>query len=281
MIRTMHTATNTLGQLQQHLDIIGNNVANVDTHGYKSQQANFREMLFQQHLNDKLDRAPRESAPGIRYGVGAKIGQAKTNETTGSLQTTDRSLDFALTNPRQYFVIRHESMKAGDPLTRTEDVYTRKGNFYLVPNGNNTSTIVDEEGRSVLGANGADMIIRDGVKSLDLSPSGELVVSYDDGTTDELQFAVYEIDRPDFMRRLPNGNIALPENIAEMGVLPNEILRPVEQNGIHLQQGALERSNVRLEDEMTELISTQRLYQMNARTVTLADQMLGIVNNIR
>lgn len=281
MIRTMHTATNTLGQLQQHLDTIGNNVANVDTHGYKSQKASFREMLYQQHYNDKLDRAPRESALGIRYGVGAKLGHVKTNEATGPLQVTDRSLDFALKNPRHYFVIRHESMKAGDPLTRTEDVYTRKGNFYLSPNGNNTLTIVDEEGRSVLDENGNDMIVRDGVQEMKLSSDGELLVTYNDGTADTLRFGVYEIDRPDFLRRLPSGNLGLPENLAELGVLPDEILRPVEQGDLQIQQGALERSNVRLEEELTDLISTQRLYQMNARTVTLADQMLGIVNNIR
>jgi len=281
MIRTMHTATNTLGQLQQQLDIIGNNVANVDTHGYKSQQASFREMLYQQHRNDKLDRAPRESALGIRYGVGAKLGQVKTNEATGSLQTTDRSLDFTLSNPRHYFVVRHESMKAGDPLTRTEDVYTRKGNFYLSPNGNNTSTIVDEEGRSILDESGNDIIVRENVRSMELSPNGEFVVTYNDDTTDAFQFGIYEIDRPDFMRRLPGGNLALPENLAALGVLPDEILRQAAQGEVNLQQGVLERSNVRLEDEMTEMIATQRLYQMNARTVTLADQMLGIVNNIR
>lgn len=281
MIRTMHTATNTLGQLQQQLDIIGNNVANVDTHGYKSQQASFREMLYQQHRNDKLDRAPRESALGIRYGVGAKLGQVKTNEATGSLQTTDRSLDFTLSNPRHYFVVRHESMKAGDPLTRTEDVYTRKGNFYLSPNGNNTSTIVDEEGRSILDESGNDIIVRENVRSMELSPNGEFVVTYNDDTTDAFQFGIYEIDRPDFMRRLPGGNLALPENLAALGVLPDEILRQAAQEEVNLQQGVLERSNVRLEDEMTEMIATQRLYQMNARTVTLADQMLGIVNNIR
>lgn len=281
MIRTMHTATNTLGQLQQHVDLISNNVANVDTHGYKSQKASFREMLYQQHRNDKLDRAPRESALGIRYGVGAKLGQMKTNESTGSLQVTKRSLDFALTNPRHYFVIRHESVKAGDSLPRTEDVYTRKGNFYLAPNGNNTLIIVDEEGHSILDENGNEMIIQADVHRIDLSPSRELVVTYNDGATDHLRFAIYEVDRPDFLRRLPGGNLALPENIEELGVLPDEIVRQAAQGDVLLEQGVLERSNVRLEEELTDLLSTQRLYQMNARTVTLADQMLGIVNNIR
>src|SRR3954451_2544458 len=103
MIRTMATATNTLNQLQSQIDSIGNNLANVSTHGYKASEANFHELLYQQFNNDKADTAQRQSPAGIRYGVGAMLAPAKMNWTVGSLQMTGRELDFALTEPKQYF----------------------------------------------------------------------------------------------------------------------------------------------------------------------------------
>ena len=103
MLRTMITATNTLSQVQQQLDTISSNIANSNTTGYKSQQANFTEMLYQQFKNDEYDKTVRQTPVGIRYGVGAKIGQIQSNQSQGSIQTTGRDLDFALTAKNQYF----------------------------------------------------------------------------------------------------------------------------------------------------------------------------------
>lgn len=282
MLRTMHTASNTLGQLQQQLDIIGNNIANVDTHGFKSQQANFRELLYQQHINDKLDRAPRQSPVGIRYGVGAHVAQSKMNRSLGAFQQTDRSLDFVLENKRHYFAIEHRTERAGG-VDLYETVFTRKGNFYASPNGDGTATLVDEEGRHILDRNEQAIIFRENVHDFSVTSDGTLQVQYDDGTADDFDMLIVEIDRPDFLRKMAGGYLGLPDgfdgNLAEAFDLLGILHPPGETVGV--QQGMLEKSNVRLEDELTEMISTQRLYQMNSRAVTLADQMLGIVNNIR
>ena len=103
MLRTMITATNTMGQLQNKLDTISNNIANSNTVGYKTNEATFNELLYQQFNNDKQDRAQRQSPVGIRYGSGAKIGQIQSNQKQGSLQTTNRDLDLAFTKSKQYF----------------------------------------------------------------------------------------------------------------------------------------------------------------------------------
>src|SRR4051794_33519612 len=105
MLRTMITATNTMSQLQSQLDVIGNNMSNSGTNGFKAKDAKFQELLYQQFNNDRKDDAPRQTALGIRYGAGAAIGQAQTNWKVGTLQQTDRALDFALTAPKQYFNI--------------------------------------------------------------------------------------------------------------------------------------------------------------------------------
>ncbi|MGZ7246541.1 flagellar basal body protein, partial [Streptococcus pyogenes] len=73
MLRTMITATNTMGQLQNKLDTISNNIANSNTTGYKAKEASFNELLYQQFNNDKQDRAERQTPVGIRYGTGAMV----------------------------------------------------------------------------------------------------------------------------------------------------------------------------------------------------------------
>lgn len=141
MLRTMITATNTMGQLQNKLDTISNNIANSNTTGYKTKEASFNELLYQQFNNDKQDRAERQTPVGIRYGTGAMIGQIKSNEKQGSLQTTNRDLDLAFTKAKQYFNILMPNGENG-----TETVYTRQGDFYLSPLNNGTVMLVTAEG---------------------------------------------------------------------------------------------------------------------------------------
>ena len=124
MLRTMTTATNTLNQLQHQLDLIGNNIANSNTHGFKASEASFHELLYQQFNNDKADNAPRQSPLGIRYGSGAALGQAQMNSKIGSLQITDRELDFALTTPKQYFNVLMPSNEGDKPPTRVKERFT-------------------------------------------------------------------------------------------------------------------------------------------------------------
>ncbi|MFD0944028.1 flagellar hook-basal body protein [Savagea faecisuis] len=285
MIRTMVTAANTMGQIQQELDIIGHNVANVNTHGYKAEQVSFQEMLYQQFRNDKGDtQAPRQSPLGIRYGVGAMMGHSKVNWKQGALQTTDRTLDFVLKEPKQYFNIQTTNEQAGGRNVY-DIVLTRKGNFYAQPENDGTMLLVNEEGHPVLALGDQQIRFDEDFQSLSVKDGGELQIQFSDGRIESHQLQITRVDRPDLMKRLPSGNLTIPDNFDALGFPVGEVMTdlvtPEERGVIGIQQGALEMSNVRLEKELTELINTQRSYQMNARTVTLADQMLGIINNVR
>ncbi len=86
------------------------------------------------------------------------------------------------------------------------------------------------------------------------------------------------------MEHVSGSYVGLPDNLAELGFTQAEVLTELvgaNRQQIGMQGGTLEMSNVNLSKEMTELIQTQRSYQFNARTVTLADQMLGLINGIR
>ena len=279
MLRTMVTATNTLGQLQTQLDTISNNIANSSTVGYKSQQAKFQELLYQQYDNDKLDKTLRQSPVGIRYGVGAHITQIASNEKQGSLQSTGRDLDFAMTEPNMYFNVL---MPDGDD---TKQVYTRQGNFYVSPIENGTLLLVTSEGYPVADSNGDAITLPDGIESFTLSSEGRLNASYPDGQVISVDLGVTEIHKTQVMEKINGGAyFAEPNNLAQLGYTEADIftnLNGANRSRIAMQNGYLEQSNVDLSREMTDLIATQRSYQFNSRAVTLADQMLGLINGIR
>jgi|SRR5690625_727613 len=278
MLRTMITATNTMNQLQHQFDIIGNNLANSSTHGFKSSQASFQEMLYEQFTNDKADRAPRQSPAGIRYGTGAKIAQTQMNWKLGSIQETERQLDFALTTPKQYFNVIMPTENG------EETVYTRQGSFYIAPVEGGQLMLVNDDGNPVANAQGLPIIFNDDVANYSVQPGGVLEVTSNDGIVNRIDLGITVIERPNLMEHLSGTYIGLPRNMADLGITEAEILtnlQGADRNTIGLQNGALETSNVNYEKEMTDLINVQRNYQFNARAVTLADQMLGLINGIR
>ncbi|MEK5230714.1 flagellar hook-basal body protein [Lysinibacillus sp. FSL K6-0232] len=279
MLRTMITATNTMGQLQHKLDTISNNIANSNTVGYKAKEATFNELLYQQFNNDKQDRYERQTPVGVRYGVGAMIGQIQSNHKQGSLQTTNRDLDLAFTEPKQYFNILMPNGENG-----TETVYTRQGDFYLSPLNNGTVMLVTAEGYPVADAAGQAITLPDTVQSFAVRDGGVLEAAYPNGDVIRTELAVTEFQKPQLMEHIAGSYVGLPDNLAELGYTQAEVLTELagaNRQQISMQNGVLEMSNVNLSKEMTELIQTQRSYQFNARAVTLADQMLGLINGIR
>lgn len=275
MIRTMTTAVNTMNQLQNNLDIIGNNLSNIGTQGYKSNQASFQEMLYQQFNNDKADTAPRQSPTGVRYGVGAMLGQTQMNWKVGALQPTDRNLDFAFTEPKQYFNVIVQGAQG------PETVYTRQGNFYLSPGQGNQVSLVDAEGNAVADRNGNGITFTGPVDDIVLQEDGTLVATSANGADQTAELAITLIEKPNALTRLSSTHFSLPENMEELNLTEADILTELAGTDAAIQQGALEGSNVDYQKEMTDLIGVQRSYQFNSRSVSIADQMLGLVNSIR
>ena len=279
MLRTMMITTNTMGRLQNKLDLISNNIANSNTHGYKAKSSTFSEMLYQQFNNDQLDPAARQTPVGIRLGVGAMLGQIQSNQKQGSLQNTDRSLDFAFNKPKQYFKIL---MPDGENGTKT--VYTRQGDFYVSPLNNGTVMLVNADGYPVADATGQAITLPENMKDFKILDGGTLEATYANGDVIRTDLAVTEIQKPQVLESIGDTYVSLPNNLAELGFTEADVfvdLQGANRQQIGLQNGMLEMSNVDVSKEMTDLIQTQRAYQFNARSVTLADQMLGLINGIR
>lgn len=279
MLRTMITATNTMSQLQSQIDIIGNNLSNTGTHGYKAKDAKFQELLYQQFNNDKLDRVERDSPTGIRYGVGAALAQTQMNWKQGSLQSTDRDLDFAFQEPKQYF-----NVLMPDGVDGQQTAYTRQGAFYVSPMENGELMLVNGDGYPVANTDGQVITIPDGVTDFSVNETGILTATYPDGTTQLRELAVSVLQKPNAMEHLSATYIAMPDNLEELGLNAEDIMTDLlgaDRGEIAMANRMLELSNVDTSKEMTDLMTAQRSYQFNARSITIADQMLGLINGIR
>ncbi|MGG0888542.1 flagellar hook-basal body protein [Cytobacillus horneckiae] len=280
MNRTMITATNTLSQLQKQMDIASHNLSNVSTTGYKRRETSFSEMLVQQ-FNNHPNESPeinRMTPAGIRQGVGAKLGQSQMVADLGSLNTTNRSLDFALTTEGQYFRVLQQT-ENGASLR-----FTRDGAFYLTPTGQNENMLVTSEGHAVLDQNNNPIIISGDASNYKLLDNGRLQVQLNNGGSQEIDLGISLVRKPQFLEQVGGNLLGLPNDLAALNVTAADIYTDLNgqmSNGIALSQGMLEQSNVDMGKEMTDIMNIQRSYQFQSRSISMADQMMGLINGIR
>lgn len=275
MNRTMITATNTLAQLQKQMDIVSHNIANIDTTGYKRKEANFTDLLFQQFNNQKNQNLEegRFTPQGIRQGVGAKLAQSQIVMKQGALKATERPLDLAFTKEGQYFRVLEQTNNG------TAVRFTRDGAFYLTPLSQNETMLVTGDGYPVLDENNNPIIINGQAINYKVTENGLFMAEMANGAVQEFNLSVVQINKPQFLEQIGGNLLGLPD-----GVENEEIF--TELNGglrsqVGLAQGALEQSNVDMSKEMTDLINLQRAYQFQSKSVSMADQMMGLVNGIR
>ncbi|WP_042341965.1 flagellar hook-basal body protein [Bacillus timonensis] len=277
----MITATNTMSQLQKQLDIIGNNLANIDTTGYKKRQVNFSELLSQQFDNQPVSdqEQGRVTPNGIRAGVGAKLGSTHMMMTQGAIKTTDRELDIAFTKENQFLQILVDENGVQVPR------FTRDGALYLSPvnDGTNQVSLVTSNGNPVLDQDGEPIVFVDNFKEIQISANGGLTVVPREGMPQTFNLSVVEVKKPQLLQAVGQNQFGLPD-LAELGINTDDVFVSLEgdlRGEVSIQQRALEQSNVDMATEMSNLMLTQRSYQFNAKSISLSDQMMGLVNGIR
>jgi flagellar basal-body rod protein FlgG len=272
----MIQAAVTMNQLQNKLDLIGNNLANSQTTGYKSREADFSSLLTQQinNVSSPQNAQGRLTPDGIRIGSGARLGSTNMNMGLGSITETDRALDAALLQPNHFFQI--EVTENGETETR----YTRDGSFYLSPvNDNQDVMLTDGDGNPVIGENGS-IIIAEGFDSITIQPNGQIAVQRGNVTENAGNIAITEVVRPRLLEAAGNNGFHLPD-LAELGFAIDEILQEPLGNQELVKSGALENSNVDMAKQMSDLLMTQRAYQFNSRTISMGDEMKGLINQLR
>lgn len=272
----MYQSAVTMGQLQKKLDMISHDVANTQTPGYKSKSANFSSLLIRE-LDSLAGDVPgnrgRTAPYDIRVGSGAGLGHTNMNMKQGALLTTNRPLDVAILAENQFFQV--QVTENGETETR----YTKAGNFYLQPINEEEMMLVTSEGHPVLGQDGSIMIPRN-VDSVRIQDDGAILVSIQGETNEADRLALAAIDQPRTLEAAGSNTFRFPPE-DELGVNPLDLVNEVARGDAALKSGALEASNVNIGEELTEMLQVQRAYQFNARSITIGDQMMGLIGKLR
>lgn len=276
MSRMMIQAAVTMNQLQKQLDIIGNNIANVQTPGYKAKNAEFSSLLFQQinNLSNQANQVGRLTPDGIRVGSGARLGDVQMNLSQGSLIESDRPLDTALIDSNTLYEIRVTENNV------VETRYTRAGDFYINPINDGQVMLTTSDGHPVIGRDGNPIVFSSEYEEILIESNGTINLLQGSAMIPVGQINVVSVVRPGILEAVGSNQFRLP-NLAELGMTEAEIIQNTPANSEVLQSNVLEQSNVQLAEELTQLILTQRSYQFNARTISMADQMLGLINQLR
>lgn len=298
MKTSMLTAAGTLNQIQKSIDTLSHNVANINTVGYKRREASFQELLTQQINNQPRanEEIGRITPNGIRVGSGAKIGQTTLHMSQGSVQSTGRELDFMLEGQNNVFfrVLKTwENPQTGEQ--ESEILYTRNGNFQLKVDPDNPGqvSLVTSQGYVLIDGFTENLPFEfdQDYSRIEVDERGIMRVYFDNGDYLDYALPITQINRTDLLEARGESLFGIPNavlnNLDAYGI-PGAVffnLDPenIDQNNppYKVKQGALEMSNVDLTKEMTELIVQQRLLQFHSRAISMADEMLGLANQLR
>ncbi len=263
-MRALWTAASGMRTQQLNLDTISNNLANVNTTGYKRQKVEFKDLLYTTiRHTDLTDEGG--SPTNLQVGHGVMPVATSRVFTNGSLEATDNPFDVAI-DGEGFFVIE---------TPHGEFLYTRDGNFKLSVDMDEMR-LVTSDGYTVLSEFDDEIVITEGMEDIGISEMGLISAKNEDGEIEEIA----TIKLVKFIN--PEGLEAVGKNLYKATVASGEEIPMEEENRTStLRQGYLETSNVQIVDEMVRMITAQRAYEINSKTIQTADDMLGMANNLK
>jgi len=280
MLRSLNTAVSGLLQFQQEMDVIGNNIANVNTYGYKAARTEFADTFSQTLRGASPAFGNASSSPSMQVGTGVSTTNIRNIYTQGTNTPTGVKTDLAI-NGDGYFVVK-------DPVSN-EDFATRAGNFRIDSNGY-MITATGERLQGYVGGSGTtvgdlrldDRTVATG-EMLNYGINGDGTIEVQIGTNPKTvvgRVLLQHFRSPELLEKA-GGN--LYSNLSVAGGLDWASNPGLPKSGGlgEIKQGCLELSNVDMATEFTTLITTQRAYQANARMITTSDELLQEAVNLK
>ena len=280
MLRSLYAGVSGLKGHQQKMDVIGNNIANVNTFGYKKGRYTFQSLMSQtiNRAEGPTDNGTRGGKNPVQVGLGSTTGSIDTITTQGSQQTTNRPLDLMISGSG-YFVV-------GDPANFPDaSFFTRAGNFYLDrgEDGADFARIVNANGQFLLDIDGQPIEIPTDAQSFSIASNGD--VNYIDANGELVQnpqrIGLAKFSNPGGLEKVGGNLFRASDNSGEPFGNACAPFTPGEDGTGELVSGALEMSNVDLSEEFTEMIVTQRGFQANTRIITTSDEILQELVNLK
>ncbi len=289
----MYSGISGMKNFQTKLDVIGNNIANVNTFGFKKGRVNFKDMISQTVAGASSPSATLGGVNAKQVGLGSTLAAIDTIHTQGSLQTTGRGLDLAISGDG-YFVVAPNPGAGDVPFNELDKSFTRAGNFYLDEDG----FLVNSDGLYLQG-----YAVTPGTPGTDDTPGTPDTIDTSRYTRMQIPSSAesYSISDKGEVQYVENGQIKLAGQVIIAKFDNNEGLQKVGQNlfkesansGVPTDNapnedgagsvvaGALEMSNVDLSEEFTEMIVAQRGFQANTRIITTSDEILQELVNLK
>ncbi|WP_018750920.1 flagellar basal body rod protein FlgG [Paenibacillus sanguinis] len=271
MLRSMYSGVSGMRGFQTKLDVIGNNIANVNTVGFKAGRVMFKDIMSQTVAGVT---APNEGVAGginaQQIGLGTSVGSIDTLHTGGSAMTTNNPLDLRIDGDGFFLVRMGEE---GEPFL------TRAGDFHLDAIGQ----LVTSDGFLVCGPDGEALDpIADDVVAFSISSDGAILTRTADGTTEAANsIGLAIITNPEGLEKVGGNLYRVTPNALVDADLEAAYTTPNANGAGALVAGQLEMSNVDLTGEFTEMIVAQRGFQANSRIITTSDEVLQEVVNLK
>ena len=285
MIGSFQTGVSGLQQFQQDLEVIGNNIANVDTVGFKGSRMDFADALSQ-NLNT--------GGSPMQVGTGVQTAAIKGLFTQGMINNTGIATDLAIAG-RGFFVVRDPN--SGGTFVSRDGAFIVDANGFLVNNGGQrvqgytgTAPITNASpiGDIVINTATAIASLNDTrvpaptLTAFSINEFGQVNVRLSNGVSPDVTGVIAQVVLQDFAN--PQELIRESHNLFSFAAAAGPLAAPIapQTNGLgKVNSGHLEASNVDLSNEMTSLITAQRAFQANAKIVTTSDEMLQELVNLR
>lgn len=272
MVRALWSGASGMMAQQTNVDTIANNLANVNTVGYKTEQNEFKSLLYQE-IATRTTTANGVQKPGYaQVGLGVRNSAITSEFSQGAFQTSESPTSFAISG-EGFFAVRNDG----------KTYYTRNGDFHFSIGAGNQMVLCTSDGLPVLSSEGQPITLPQDeyiVSKITVTANGQLCYPDANNNAQPIDGAIiglFQFQNPSGLYKVGSTlfqtteSSGLPLNEAE-----NDLLTKSE-----LYQGYLESSNVQVADEMVNLIIAQRAYELNSKVITTADSMLQVANELK
>jgi flagellar basal-body rod protein FlgG len=261
MLKSLNTAATGMIAQQSNMDVVANNIANVDTAGFKKSRAEFEDLMYSNQKDPGEASGLNSVTPtGVQTGLGVRTASIQKDFTGGSIKITNNALDFQIEG-NGFFQVRTPDGELG---------YTRDGAFRK----DATGKVVDKNGNALI----PQLQIPETAAGIEVTPTGEVRVIHNNTSEPEV---IGQVELANFVN--PAGLKSLGKNVFQQTSASGQAAtaRPGTQGVGFIAQNQLESSNVNIVDEMINMITAQRAYETNSKVVQTSDQMLQTAVNVK
>lgn len=291
MIQAMQSAIAGLKSHQTKMDVIGNNIANVNTWGYKTKSANFSDSMYQNYINGSAATGTLGGVDVSQVGFGSQVSSITSNFETGGMFYTGNSFDCMIDGPGFFIVGNMINDVAGEGFDLGADesatvkgsgLFLSRVGIFKTPDG----YLTDDQGNYIYGyaadnttpGDTTDVVttrlvpltIPEGAKSVAIMQDGTISVTMEDDTVQVAgRIAIATVENTGGLEQSAGYLYTMGANVGDLTLYPDST------GGGAIQSGYLEMPNVDLATEMANMITTQRGYQANTKMITVTDEMLS------